>query len=81
MKATTTSTYYTSEFINRNYRLKVYGFDAYGNKVNKLVGFRGLIELIGSDLVNKFVARTLKAGQDKCTCKLRRGLQVTFYNK
>ena len=63
---------YTKTFINRNFRMKVYGVDENGNRINKLVGVAGLIALID---------RALKAGLDKCVCKLRRGLQVSFYNK
>ncbi len=72
---------YTTSFINRNFRLKVYGRDANGNRINKLVGVSGLIELIGEELLNKFVGRAIKAGLDKVVCKLRRGLQVSFYIK
>ncbi len=72
---------YTSKFINRNFRLKVYGLDNEGNRINKLVGVSGLIALIGIELINKFIDRALKAGLDKCVCKLRRGLQVSLYNK
>ena len=72
---------YTSKFINRNFRLKVYGLDNEGNRINKLVGVSGLIALIGIELINKFIDRALKAGLDKCACKLRRGLQVSLYNK
>lgn len=72
---------YTSKFINKNFRLKVYGVDGEGNRINKLVGVAGLIALIGIELLNKFIDRALKAGLDKCVCKLRRGLQVSLYNK
>lgn len=72
---------YTTAYINRNFRLKVYGIDENGNRINKLVGVSGLIELIGEELLNKFVGRALKAGLDKVVCKLRRGLQVSFYIK
>ena len=72
---------YTSKFINKNFRLKVYGLDNEGNRINKLVGVAGLIALIGIELLNKFIDRALKAGLDKCVCKLRRGLQVSLYNK
>lgn len=41
-----TLAYSTSE-INRNYRIKVYGLDENGNKVNKLVGVSGLLKLVG----------------------------------
>lgn len=72
---------YTKTFINRNFRMKVYGVDENGNRINKLVGVAGLIALIGVELLNKFLDRALKAGLDKCVCKLRRGLHVSFYNK
>lgn len=72
---------YTSKFINRNFRIKVYGVDSMGNKINKLVGVAGILSLIGAELLNKFIDRTLKAGLDKCVCKLRRGLQVSLYIK
>lgn len=64
---------YTKSFINRNYRLKVYGMDANGNRINKLVGVAGLIALIGIEFVNKFIERAEKAMADKpvviTTCK------------
>lgn len=72
---------YTTTYINRNFRLKVYGIDENGNRINKLVGVAGLISLIGTELLNKFIDRALKAGLDKVVCKLRRGLQVSFYIK
>lgn len=72
---------FTKSFINRNFRIKVYGLDAQGNRINKLVGVAGAIALIGIELLNKFIDRALNAGLDKCVCKLRRGLQVSFYCK
>ena len=54
---------YTKRFINSNFRMKVYGFDENGKRINK------------------FIDRALKAGLDKVVCKLRRGLQVSFYAK
>lgn len=77
----TTVLEFTTKFINSNFRLKVYGHDENGNKINTLVGVSGLLRLIGADLINKFVKRALKAGLDACVCKLRRGLTVTLYSK
>lgn len=70
---------YTKSFINRNFRIKVYGTDNDGHKVNKLVGVAGLIALIGVDFANKFIERAVNCMFDKCVCKLRRGLQVSLY--
>ena len=72
---------YTKRFINQNFRMKVYGYDENGKRINKLVGVAGLIALIGIEFINKFIDRALKAGLDKVICKLRRGLQVSFYAK
>ena len=72
---------YTKRFINSNFRMKVYGYDENGKRINKLVGVAGLIALIGIEFINKFIDRALKAGLDKVVCKLRRGLQVSLYAK
>lgn len=72
---------YTKTFINSNFRMKVYGLDENGNRINKLVGVAGLIALIGIELFNKFVDRAINAGLDKVVCKLRRGVAITFYAK
>ena len=72
---------YTKRFINSNFRMKVYGYDENGKRINKLVGVAGLIALIGIEFINKFIDRVLKAGLDKVVCKLRRGLQVSLYAK
>ena len=70
---------YTTTYINRNYLIKVYGFDNEGNRINKLLGVSGLIALIGVELANKLVARAERNVLDCTTCKLRRGLKVSFY--
>lgn len=72
---------YSTTEINRNYRIKVYGTDNNGNKVNKAVGVTGLIALIGIEFSNKFLDRADRCLEDVCVCKLRRGLKVSFYNK
>lgn len=72
---------FTSKFINMNFRIKVFGRDENGKKINTLVGVSGCIRLIGEELLNKFIKRALKAGLDACRCALRRGLVVTLYAK
>lgn len=62
---------HTSKFINKNFRIKVSGIDNEGNRINKLVGVSGLLNLIGETLADKFVTRALKAGLDKVKCCLR----------
>ncbi len=72
---------YETAFINRNFLLKVYGTGENGERINRLVGVSGLINLIGVELANKFINRALNSGKDSTKCKLRRGIQVTLYYK
>lgn len=51
---------YTTKEINRNFRIKINGI-VDGKKVNKLVGVKGLIELIGVEMANKMLRRHLMA--------------------
>lgn len=81
MKITALALNYSTREINMDFRIKVYGYDNNGNRINTLVGVSGLIELIGLELANKFLERAYRLVSDKTICKLRRGLQVTFYNK
>ena len=72
---------FDSKFINQNFRIKVFGRDENGKKINTLVGVSGIIRLIGEELFFKFVQRALDCMKDVCECKLRRGLQVSLYVK
>lgn len=74
-----TSFNYTKHEVYANFKIKVYGRLENGKKVNTLVGVSGLIMLIGIELANKQIARAFKSMDDKCVCKLRRGLKVTYY--
>lgn len=73
--------YSTSE-INRNFKIKVAGFNNDSKKLNTLVGVSGLVKLIGAELADKFVKRAFENSfyEDHTICKLRRGLKITFYN-
>jgi len=72
---------YSTKEINRAFKIWVYGFGEDGNKIDTLVGVSGLIKLIGVDLANTFIDRAFNTiNDDKCICKLRRGIKITFYN-
>ena len=81
MKATAITLNYSTREINMDFRIKVYGVDDNGNRINTLMGVSGVMNLIGVELLNKFLERAYRLVSDKTVCKLRRGLQVTFYNK
>lgn len=72
---------FTTTQINRNFRIKVSGVNGKGKKINTLVGVSGLLRLIGEKLANTLLVRAFKCLLDKCECKLRRGLKITFYAK
>lgn len=72
---------FTSKFVNQNFRIKVFGRDANGKRINTLMGVSGIIRMIGEELFYKFVQRALDCMNDVCVCKLRRGLQVSLYVK
>ena len=72
---------YTTSTINRDFRIKVFGLNNEGRKINKLVGVSGCIALIGETMMEKFLDHAYMQGNDATVCKLRRGLKVTFYSK
>lgn len=72
---------YSVSEINQNFRMKVYGKDENGKKVDTLMGVSGVLFLIGFEMMNKQLERAFRSKDDKCVCKLRRGLQVTYYVK
>jgi hypothetical protein len=65
--------------INRDWLIKVFGLNDAGRKINTLLGVSGLVQLVGVEFANKFIERAYACSQDRCVCKLRRGLKVTFY--
>ena len=72
---------YTTSEINKNFRIKVFGYNAEGKKINTLMGVAGILALIGEELLNKFLNRAFGCMDDVCVCKSRRGLKVSFYVK
>ena len=73
---------YTTTEINRNFRIKVFGIDETGKKVNKLMGVSGAMRLVGDiKIFNNLLDRAFNCMDDVCVCKLRRGLKVSFYVK
>ena len=72
---------FSTKFINQNFRIKVFGRDENGKKINTLMGVSGIIRLIGEELFYKFIQRALDCMMDCCVCKLRRGIKVSLYVK
>ena len=70
---------YTTREINGNYKIKVSGlFD--GKKINTLVGVAGLVRIVADlELTNRLLDRAFNSLEDKCVCKLRRGIKISFY--
>lgn len=70
---------YTTREINANYKIKISGlFD--GKKINALVGVSGLVKIVADlELCNRLLDRAFGSLDDKCVCKLRRGIKISFY--
>lgn len=70
---------YTTRQINGNYKIKVSGlYD--GQKVNTLVGVSGFLKIVNDvELCNRLLDRAFNCLEDKCVCKLRRGIKISFY--
>ncbi len=70
---------YTSKMLNGNFKIKVFG-EFEGKKINTLVGVKGFLEYVADNaLANRLVERALNSMDDKCVCKLRRGIRVALY--
>lgn len=70
---------YSTKEINRNFKIKVSGMYE-GKKLHTLVGVSGLVNLIGDiDLTNRLLDRAFNSREDKCVCRIRRGICITFY--
>lgn len=70
---------YTTREINRNFKIKVSGMYE-GKKVNTLVGVSGLCRMVDDiELTDRLLDRAFSSMDDKCVCKLRRGIKISFY--
>ena len=70
---------YTTREINANYKIKVSGLFN-GKKINTLVGVAGLVRIVADlELTNRLLDRAFNCLDDKCVCKLRRGIKISFY--
>lgn len=70
---------YTTKKINGNFKIKVSG-QYNGEDVNTLVGVLGFLRMVNDvELCNRLLDRAFNSVEDKCVCKLRRGLKISFY--
>lgn len=70
---------YSTKQINGNFKIKVAGIFE-NEKISTLVGVSGLLRMVGDvELTNRLLDRAFDSMGDKCVCKLRRGIKVSFY--
>jgi hypothetical protein len=69
----------TATEINTNFKIKVNGHNGDGRNMSKLVGVRGLLDLVGQEMAEKLIERAWNEGKDISICRLRRGLTIRFY--
>lgn len=72
----------TAKQINKNFRIKVNG-RINGRYVSKLVGIKGLLELLGQSMerLMELVQKAYNSMADKWQKKLYNGPKITFYAK
>ena len=58
--------------IVKDWKIKVYGW-VNGQRINKLIGVRTLLEMLGEELFNRFINRAYNSWADKCACKVYGG--------
>ena len=75
----TTMIHYTSKEVNRNFKIKVSGM-VNNERINTLVGFSGFLNYVNNEeLAMRLLDRAFNSMGDKCVCKLRRGIMISFY--
>lgn len=67
---------YSTREINSNFLIK-----CSGGGIHELRGVSGFVKLVGYENANNMLRRAFACKKDKCVCKLRRGLKITFYYK
>ncbi len=77
----------TTSTINANFKIKINGL-VNGKKVNSLFGVSGAMRILEETktydedqemLFHKLLNRAFNSMDDKCVCKLRRGIRISFY--
>lgn len=72
---------YTISQINKDFKIVIEARENGVRVMRHLVGVAGLIDFVGAELSNKFVARAYASiNSDVCVCRLRSGKVVSFYN-
>jgi hypothetical protein len=69
---------YKPKQIVQDYLIKVYGY-INGQRINKLLGVYGLVQLVGYERANKMLDRAYACTGDVQRCKVYGGVQVSFY--
>ena len=69
---------FSTSQINRDFLINFQEF-VNGKRVRHLIGVSTLIAIVGLTFADKFIQRAYDSAQDVCVCKLRRGVQISFY--
>lgn len=70
------------KWINKEFRIKINGRNYIGKSLSEIVGFSGLVEILGNEgLAIRICRRALNCKEDIFIQKLRRGLTIKFYTK
>ena len=69
------------KYINRNFRIRLYGKNGRGIFVDRLLGVSGLCKTISERNLKKCIAKILKSDSDKLRIKIYNGYTILFTQK
>lgn len=64
--------------VNRHFIIRTYNYTL---KKSQLVGYTGLVKLLGYGRAKRAIIAAYDSGLDKYTIKTRKGLKIDFYSK
>lgn len=69
------------KYINRNFRIRLYGKNERGIFVDRLLGVSGLCKTISERNLKKCITKILKSDSDKLRIKIYNGYTILFTQK
>lgn len=69
------------KYINRNFRIRLYGKNERGIFVDRLLGVSGLCKAVSERNLKKCIAKLIKSDSDKLRIKIYNGYTIIFTQK
>lgn len=71
----------TIKYINRNFRIRIYGKSPNNGYIDRLVGISGFTALLSDYWAIKCIKAALKSQKSKIRIKIYNSYTITFYQK